>query len=360
MAFVTRWHFFADLSTVTNCTECYSFHQELARLKKGFEDIEKLVLGHKQMLDQASNSQEVLTQTSSRMMRDVQAYGLSIQHLNLSLHQYLNQVNGWQAVVTETDQGMKTMVEDHYDLKATVNQVNATVALSALWIDALQKKAKEDVLVLQRMTTDWQNYSRTLNSLKSNSSVTLQTMRNIQSGIVATNQRISQSSEMAQELTLQVMNLQMQLDNVSSTIDEHEENMHDHQYHAKYYENRTSERFMTLDTRVKSMDLEMENIASSINATVNHVESMHKYIDMESMSCRIKLSGHAQDLLHLNSTSLLLLNLADTLRAQYMLLNVRLEMDVRNLSMLMEEMKLVDTEHSQLIQNFTILKGTFC
>ncbi|XP_062857090.1 scavenger receptor class A member 3 [Trichomycterus rosablanca] len=346
-----------DLSAVNNCTECYNFHEEVAKLKKDFEDIQKLVLGQKQLLDQTSTSQGTLTQSSNRMMRDVQAYGMTMQFINQSLTHFLNQVNGWQAVVTETDQGMKTMVEDHYDLKATVQQVNTTVALSALWIDALQKKAEEDALVLQKMTTDWQNYSRTLNSLKSNSSATVQTMRSIQSGISATNQRISQSSDMAQELTLQVTNLQMQLDNVSSSIDEHEENMHDHQYHAKYYENRTSERFVTLDTRVNSMELEMENIASSINATVNHVESMHKYINMESTSCRTKLSSHSRDLLNLNSSALLLLNLADSLRAQYMLLNVRLEMDVRNLSMLMEEMKLVDTKHSQLIQNFTILKG---
>lgn len=40
-----------------------------------------------------------------------------------------------------------------------------------------------------------------------------------------------------------------------------------------------------------------------------------------------------------------------------MLLNVRLDVDVRNLSMVMEEMKLVDTHHTQLIKNFTILKG---
>ena len=64
---------------------------------------------------------------------------------------------------------------------------------------------------------------------------------------------------------------------------------------------------------------------------------------------------------NLNNTVLLLLHLADTLRQQNILLNVRLDVDVRNLSMVMEEMKLVDVHHTQLIKNFTILKGTiFC
>ena len=59
----------------------------------------------------------------------------------------------------------------------------------------------------------------------------------------------------------------------------------------------------------------------------------------------------------MNNTVLLLLHLADTLRQQNMLLNVRMDMDVRNLSMVMEEMKLVDVLHTQLIKNFTIVKG---
>uniref|UniRef100_W5U7V0 Scavenger receptor class A member 3 n=1 Tax=Ictalurus punctatus TaxID=7998 RepID=W5U7V0_ICTPU len=348
-----------DLST-TNCTECYNavhFREEITRLKKEFEDLQKMVVGQEQLLDRTTQSQNTLTQSNNRMIRDVQAYGITIKRINQSLEQYINQVNGWQAVINETDQGMKTLVQDQYDFKASVQQVNSTVTLSALWINALQRKAEEEALVLQKMTKDWQNYSRTLNAIKSNSSTNVQTMRSIQSAISATHQRISISSDMVHELTLQVMNLQIQLDNVSSYIDEHEENMHDHQYHAKYYENRTGERFVTLDTRMSSIELEIETIASSINATVSHVQSMYKYINMESSSCQSKLGSHTEDLQNLNNTILLLLNLADSLRSQYMMLNIRLDVDMRNISMVMEEMKLVDTRHAQLIQNFTIVKG---
>ncbi|XP_017551222.1 scavenger receptor class A member 3 [Pygocentrus nattereri] len=349
-----------DLSTVNNCTECYNvahFREEIARLKKEFEDIQKMVQSQEQLLDQSSQSQKTLTQSNNRMMRDIQTYGATMKQINQSLEQYLDQVSGWQAVINETDLGMKTLVQDQYDLKATMQQVNTTVALSAMWIDALQRKAEEETFVLQKMTVDWQNYSRALSTLKSSSSATTQTMRTIQNGISATYQRLSMSTDMVHDLTLQVINLQMQLDNVSAFIDEHEENMHDHQYHAKYYENRTGERFVTLDARMNSIEMEIDTIASSINATVAHVQSMYKYINMESSSCQSKLGSHTEDLQNLNNTVLLLLNLADSLRTQYMLLSVRLDVDMRNLSMVMEEMKLVDTKHAQQIQNFTILKG---
>ncbi|XP_059213181.1 scavenger receptor class A member 3 [Centropristis striata] len=349
-----------DLSSSSNCSGCLDvtlYSEEISRLKREFEDIQRMILGQEQVLDQASQTQETIKTTSTRLTRDMQNHLMSIKLLNQSLERYLDRVEGWKDVIEETEEKMKTMAEDQYDIKATAQQVNTTVALSTMWIDALQRKADEETLVLQKLTTDWQNYSRVLTSLKSNSSSNTQTLRFLQNNIVADHQRIAMSTEVYYDLTQQVMNLQMQLDNVTSFMDEHEENMHDLHYHSRYYENRTGERFSALDGRLNSISMEIDTISSSINATVSHVQSMYKYINIESSSCQSRMGRHTEDLQNLNNTVLLLLHLADTLRQQNMLLNVRLDVDVRNLSMVMEEMKLVDVRHIELIQNFTILKG---
>lgn len=349
-----------DLSSTSNCSGCLDlahYSSEVARLKREFEDLQKMILGQEQVLDQASQTQQTLKTASIRMTRDMQNYSMSIKLINQSLERYLDQVDGWKAVITETEESMKSLSQDQADVKATIQQVNTTVALSTLWMDALQRKTDEETLVLHKMTNDWQNYSRTLTALKSDSSVTAQMVRGIQSGVSVTHQRIAVSSEMVHDLTLQVMNLQMQLDNLTSFMDEHEENMHDLHYHSRYYENRTAERFTTLDARMLSIEMEIDTISSSINATVSHVQSMYKYINMESSSCQTRLASHTDDLQNLNRTVVQLLSLADALRQHDLLLQVRLDMDVRNLSMVMEEMKLVDTHHSQIIRNFTILKG---
>ncbi|KAM9839899.1 scavenger receptor class A member 3 [Aulostomus maculatus] len=346
-----------DMSNCSGCLDVTLYSEEISRLKREFEDIQKMILGQEQALDQASQSQTTLMATSNRLTRDMQNHLMSIKLLNQSLERYLDQVDGWKDVIEETEEKMKTMSEDQYDIKATAQQVNTTVALSAMWIDALQRKADEETLVLQKLTSDWQNYSRVLSAIKSNTSSTMQTLRFLQNGIIADHQRIGMSTEVYYDLTQQVMNLQMQLDNVTSFMDEHEENMHDLHYHSRYYENRTGERFSALDGRLNSIEMEIDTISSSINATVSHVQSMYKYINIESSSCQGRLSRQTEDLQNMNNTVLLLLHLADTLRQQNMLLNVRLDVDVRNLSMVMEEMKLVDTHHTQLIKNFTILKG---
>lgn len=122
------------------------------------------------------------------------------------------------------------------------------------------------------------------------------------------------------------MNLQMQLDNVTSYMDEHEENMHDLKYHTRYhdthaiqlylqelfkpslpykchenhlcryYENRTGERFSAVDGRLNSMSMDIDTVASSVNATVNHVQSMYRYINVESSSCQGRMGRHTEDL----------------------------------------------------------------
>lgn len=349
-----------DVRATSNCSGCLDatlYSEEISKLKREFEDIQRMILAQEQVLDQASQTQATLKDTSNRLTREIQNHLMSIKVLNHSLERCLDRVEGWKDVVEETQEKMKTVTEDQFDIKATAHQVNTTVAHSIQWIDALQRKADEDTYVLHKLTSDWQNYSRVLSAIKSNTSSTMQVIRFLQNNIAADHQRIAMSTEVYYDLTQQVMNLQMQLDNVSTFMDEHEENMHDLHYHSRYYENRTGERFSALDGRLNSIEMEIETISSSINATVSHVQGMYKYISIESSSCQSRLGRHTDELQNLNNTVLLLLHLADTLRQQNVLLNIRLDMDVRNLSMVMEEMKLVDVHHTQLIKNFTILKG---
>lgn len=69
----------------------------------------------------------------------------------------------------------------------------------------------------------------------------------------------------------------------------------------RYYENRTGERFSALDSRLNSIGMEIDTVSSSINATVSHVQSMYKYINIESSSCQSRLGRHTEDLQVLKS-----------------------------------------------------------
>lgn len=54
---------------------------------------------------------------------------MSVRLLNQSLERYLDRVDGWKDVIEETEEKMKNLMEDQYNIKATAQQVNTTVAL---------------------------------------------------------------------------------------------------------------------------------------------------------------------------------------------------------------------------------------
>uniref|UniRef100_A0A2K5E752 Scavenger receptor class A member 3 n=1 Tax=Aotus nancymaae TaxID=37293 RepID=A0A2K5E752_AOTNA len=180
--------------------------------------------------------------------------------------------------------------------------------------------------------------------------------KNLQ-GLETASQRISQNSESMHDLVLQVMGLQLQLDNISSLLDDHEENMHDLQYHTRYAQNRTVERFESLEGRMASHEIEIGTIFTNINATDNHVHSMLKYLDDVRLSCTLGFHTHAEELYYLNKSVSLMLGTTDLLRERFSLLSARLDLNVRNLSMIVEEMKAVDTQHGEILRNVTILRG---
>lgn len=161
----------------------------------------------------------------------MQSHLRAIKILNQSLERFLDQVQGWKDVIEESKEKMTTLTEDQEDVKAIAQQVNTTVALrsatpsagskllqvltqfktytlvcfSTMWIDALQRKADEETLVLQKLTNDWQNYTKVLSAIKSNTSTTTQNMRFLQNNIQVDQQRITMASEVFYDLTQQVM-----------------------------------------------------------------------------------------------------------------------------------------------------------
>jgi len=82
-----------------------------------------------QVLDQTSQTQATIKSTSNQLTWEVQNHLVSIKLLNQSLDRYLDRVEGWKDVIEETEEKMKTLTEEQYDIKATAQQVNTTVAL---------------------------------------------------------------------------------------------------------------------------------------------------------------------------------------------------------------------------------------
>uniref|UniRef100_A0A8D0H0B8 Scavenger receptor class A member 3 n=1 Tax=Sphenodon punctatus TaxID=8508 RepID=A0A8D0H0B8_SPHPU len=348
-----------DPKSVGNCSVCHEtgqLGQEIGKLQAELEEIQKILLVQEILLDQTSQAHQLLSSTTTKITSEVDNCSLSIRQVNQSLGLFLEQVRGWQAATSELGSSLKELVQERFDVKAAVQQMNFTVGQTSDWVRVIQRKTDEETLTLQKIVAEWQNYTRLFGGLRATSSKTGELVKIIQGSLGLTSQRISQNSEGMHDLVLQVMGLQLQLDNISSFLDEHEENMHDLQYHAGYTQNRTAERFETLEGRMGSHEIEITTIFTNINATDSHVHSMLKYLDDVRLSCTLGFHTHAEELYYLNKSVGLMLSTTDLLRESFSLLSARLDFDVRNLSVVMEEMKAVDTRHGEILRNVTILR----
>ncbi|XP_062979764.1 scavenger receptor class A member 3 isoform X2 [Elgaria multicarinata webbii] len=349
-----------DQKSVANCSFCHDtgrLGQEISRLQEELEEIQKKLLAQEVLLDRAGQTHQQLSSSSNKITVEVDNCFSAIQKVNQSLGLFLAQVRGWQAATSELGSSLKELSQERFDIEAVVQQMNFTVGQTSDWAHVIQRRTSEETLTLQKIVTEWQNYTRLFGSLRATSSKTGELVKSIQTSLGIASQRISQNSEGMHDLVLQVMSLQLQLDNVSSFLDDHEENMHDFQYHTRYTQNRTAERFETLEGRMTSHEIEISTIFTNINATDSHVHSMLKYLDDVRLSCTLGFHTHAEELYYLNKSVSLMLSTTDLLRERFSLLSARLDFDIRNLSMVMEEMKTVDTHHGEILRNVTILRG---
>ncbi|XP_010000516.1 PREDICTED: scavenger receptor class A member 3 [Chaetura pelagica] len=349
-----------DEKSSGNCSLCHEtgqLGQEITKLQGELEEIQKMLLVQEILLDRTSQTHNILSSTSNKITSEVDNCSFSIQQVNESLGQFLAQVGGWQVVSTQLDNSLKGLAQERYDVRAAMQQMNFTLGQTSDWLQVIQRKTDEETLTLQKIVTEWQNYTRLFGGLRATSSKTSELVKSIQGSVGAAARQVSQNSENMHDLVLQVMGLQLQLDNISSFLDDHEENMNDFRYHNRYTQNRTAERFETLEGRMTSHEIEISTIFANINATDSHVHSMLRYLDDVRLSCTLGFHTHAEELYYLNKSLSLVQGTTDLLRERYSLLSARLDFDIRNLSMVMEEMKVVDVQHGEMLKNITILRG---
>ncbi|XP_065691880.2 scavenger receptor class A member 3 isoform X1 [Patagioenas fasciata] len=349
-----------DEKTSGNCSLCHEtgqLGQDITKLQGELEEIQKMLLVQEILLDRTAQTHNQLSSTSNKITSEVDNCSFSIRQVNESLRQLLAQVGGWQVVTAQLDNSLKGLAQERYDVQAAVQQMNFTLGQTSDWIQVIQRKTDEETLTLQKIVSEWQNYTRLLGGLRATSSKTSELVKSIQGSAGAVARQVGQNSESMHDLVLQVMGLQLQLDNISSFLDDHEENMNDLRYHNRYTQNRTAERFETLESRMSSHEIEIGTIFANINATDSHVHSMLRYLDDVRLSCTLGFHTHAEELYYLNKSLSLVQGTTDLLRERYSLLSARLDFDIRNLSMVMEEMKVVDVRHGEMLKNITVLRG---
>ncbi|KAK1343004.1 hypothetical protein QTO34_015773 [Cnephaeus nilssonii] len=349
-----------DLKAPNNCSFCHEagqLGQEIRKLQEELEGIQKMLLAQEVQLDQASQTHELLSTTSSQISQEMGNCSFSTHQVNQSLGLFLTQVRGWQATTAGLDLSLKDLAQECYDVRAAVHQINFTVGQTSEWIHGIRRKTDEETLTLQKIVTDWQNYTRLFSSLRTTSTKTGEAVKNIQATLGASSQRISQNSESMHDLVMQVMGLQLQLDNISSFLDDHEENMHDLQYHTRYAQNRTVERFETLEGRMASQRSRLAPSSPTSMPPTATCTACSSTWTIARLDFNLCLHGHSHEIRYLQRVAGLLWGCCQLLMFKFPLFKPRLRCDVELTSLVLWSMQPEPAPHGLISPLFSPTLG---
>ncbi|NWW69572.1 SCAR3 protein, partial [Climacteris rufus] len=343
-----------------NCSVCQdtaALGRELSELQAELQEIQKMLLAQEILLDQTSQTQARLSSASSSLSGELESCSASLGNVNRSLEWLRAQAGGCRGIASRLENSLQGLSRERSELGAAVEQLNSSLAQDSRQLRALQRQADAEALALQTALPERQNLSRILGNVGAGSARCAERLRGLRGLQGAAAREAARNSQGMHELALQLLALQLRLDNVSARLDEHEEETQDLRYHGGHGCNRTAERFQSLESRMESQEGELGTIVANVGATEEHVLAMLRFLRAARRACALGLSAHAQDIRQLNRSLGMLQGGTELLRERFGILGARLDVDVRNLSVLLEEMRAVDARHGDVLGNISQLRG---
>ncbi|XP_051528707.1 collectin-12-like [Myxocyprinus asiaticus] len=168
--------------------------------------------------------------------------------------------------------------------------------------------------------------------------------------------QIQSIGEGLEDLSAQLSSISSQILNISMLGDVNAGNLRSLLDQQLDFGNLTSGRFDQLEKRLDMVEEEVDQVTGNISYTTQLLGGVNIELS-ELRSCSDTLGRHSDLLVGLNGSMAVARSDASSLWSLQDELVARLDMEVSSLSVIMEEMKLVDSKHSQLINNFTVLQG---
>lgn len=302
-----------------------------------------------------ASSQDVLS-LQQNLHSQLNAHASALHSANATLFSVTANTPALQQDTARLQHNLQTHINAQRMLQLSIDRLNFTQMQQDTITAALQHTVEaadmntqsvySDVLTLQRETQlvggieDWIREKITnLERAEFNEST----------HVLATTQGLG-------EINMQLTNLSSQILNINTLSDGNTANLRELQAQQQDYSSRTSAHFDRMEER---LDAE-EEIVDRVTGNVSHTTWMLGGVNGELgalRSCSDTVEQHSDMLLNINRTLAKTQADGSALKSQQDDLSARLDKEVSSLSIIMEEMKLVDSKHSQLITNFTVVQG---
>lgn len=280
----------------------------------------------------------------------------TLHTINGTLQSYSSVIGGLQDDTVRLQRELQQQVKLQDQALLSISSLNFTQAQQRSLITVLQRSVDDTSQAIQKMRNDFQSLEQTARQTRTDAAWLRSKVENLQ--VVANNVSAlaKANNDSLEEVGSQIAAIAGEIQNTSSLAEAHDQTLREILDQQRDFSNLTSTKFDRLEGRLDESEDSIDRVTGNISFTTQLLGSINLKLN-DLRTCSETVGRHSDFLLNLNNSVTDVRTDAASLRTQQEELASRLDKEVTNLSFVMEEMKLVDTKHSQLITNFTILKG---
>ncbi|XP_056452550.1 collectin-12-like [Gadus chalcogrammus] len=333
-----------------------TFQSNLQTLQSQLHDIAQRAGANQALLDELQETGEVTQRGHVSLQGDVDGNAASLLRVNQTLTSHSGTIEDLQEDTARLQSALQGQARDQGEAAVGVNALNITQAQQRGLLSNLQKTVEATGRAVQKLKNDYQGLQQTARQTQADAVLLKEKVQNLH--VVAANNSAQARSdgEALEDMGSQLGSLALQIQNTSSVTEGHDQSLRELMDRQRDHDHDKSAQFDRLEVRLDRQESGMNRVIGNVSFASQLLGAIST--DLNGLrTCAETVAHHADLLLALNGSVSEAKAYSVGLRTQQDELAGRLDREVSNLTMVMAEMKLVDSQHSNLITNFTILQG---
>lgn len=286
----------------------------------------------------------------------IQGNEASLRGVNQTLTSYSGMIDNLQTDTARLQTDIQGQVKVQSQTQVSISSLNITQSQQRNLLGTLQKTVEDAGQAVQKLKNDYQGLQQTAWQTRSDTEWLKEKVQHLQV-LAANNSAMAHSNgDALDDLGAQFNTLTSQIQNTSALSEEQGQSLHELMDSQRHHDDITSSKFDEVEARLDRHENDMDRVTGNVSFSAQLLGAISFKLN-GLRSCAETVMRHSDILVGLNGSVTEASEDNKELRAQQDVLVSRLDREVNNLSIVMEEMKLVDSKHTQLITNFTILQG---
>ena len=333
-----------------------TFQSNLQTLQSQLHDIAQRAGANQALLDELQETGEDAQRGHMSLQSVVDGNAASLLRVNQTLSSYSNTIEDLQTDTAWLQSELQGQARDQGQAAVGINALNITQAQQRSLLSSLQKTVEDTGQAVQKLKNDYQGLQQTARQTQADTVWLKEKVQNLH--VVAANNsaQVRSNGEALEDMGSQLGSLALQIQNTSSVTEGHDQSLRELMDRQRDHDNATSAQFDGMEARLDRHESDMNRVTGNVSFASQLLGAIST--DLNGLrTCAETVAHHADLLLALNGSVTEARADSAELRTQQDELAARLDREVSSLSVVMEEMKLVDSKHSKLITNFTIMQG---